>query len=250
MKPKERIDILLVQRGFFDSREKARRAVMAGVVSVDGRRVDKPGTPTLADTKISVIAAEKYVGRGGLKLEAALDAFAIPVKGRICLDIGASTGGFTDCLLQRGASKVHAIDVGHGQLDWKIREDPRVMVTEGLNARNLSRTDVSDAIDLTVADVSFISLTLILGPAFAVMAPGSDAVVLIKPQFELSAREVGRGGVVKDPLLRAKAAEKIRTFVESNGHQWLHVMDSPVPGREGNVEFLAHLRPQGGSPQG
>jgi len=244
MKPKDRIDVLLVQRGFFDSREKARRAVMAGVVSVDERRIDKPGTPTLADANIVVAASEKYVGRGGRKLEAALDAFNIHVEGRICLDIGASTGGFTDCLLQRGAPKVHAIDVGHGQLDWKIRDDPRVVVTEGLNARNLTRSDVPDVIDLMVADVSFISLTLILQPAFALMAPGADAIVLIKPQFELSASEVGRGGVVKDPLLRARAADKIRAFVESNGHQWLNLMDSPVPGREGNVEFLAHLRPR------
>jgi len=244
MKPKDRIDVLLVQRGFFDSREKARLAVMAGVVSVDERRIDKPGTPTLADANIVVAASEKYVGRGGRKLEAALDAFSIHVEGRICLDIGASTGGFTDCLLQRGAPKVHAIDVGHGQLDWKIRDDPRVVVTEGLNARNLTRSDVPDVIDLMVADVSFISLTLILQPAFALMAPGADAIVLIKPQFELSASEVGRGGVVKDPLLRTRAADKIRTFVESNGHQWLNLMDSPVPGREGNVEFLAHLRPR------
>lgn len=244
MKPKERIDILLVQRGFFDSREKARRAVMAGIVSIDDRRIDKAGTPTLLDANIAVSASEKFVGRGGLKLEAALEAFQIPVEGRTCLDIGASTGGFTDCLLQRGAKKVHAIDVGHGQLDWKIREDPRVVVTEGLNARNLTRNDVPDRIDLAVADVSFISLTLILGPAFALMEPTSDAIVLIKPQFELSASEVGRGGVVKDPLLRARAADKIRAFVEQNGHQWLNIMDSPVPGREGNVEFLAHLRPR------
>ncbi len=247
MKPKERIDILLVQKGFFDSREKARRAVMAGVVSVDQRRIDKPGTPTPTDADIAVAASDKYVGRGGLKLDAALDAFNIGVTGLICLDVGASTGGFTDCLLQRGAKKVHAIDVGHGQLDWKIREDPRVVVTEGLNARNLTRADVPDLIELAVADVSFISLTLILGPAFALMATGSDAIVLIKPQFELSAGEVGRGGVVKDPLLRNRAADKIRNFVESNGHEWLGVMDSPVPGREGNVEFLAHLRPCGGS---
>jgi 23S rRNA (cytidine1920-2'-O)/16S rRNA (cytidine1409-2'-O)-methyltransferase len=243
MKPKERIDILLVQRGFFDSREKARRAVMAGIVTVDERRIDKAGTPTAMDARIAVSAADKFVGRGGLKLEAALEAFQIPVEGRTCLDIGASTGGFTDCLLQRGAKKVHAIDVGHGQLDWKIRADPRVVVTEGLNARNLTQDDVKDRIDLTVADVSFISLTLILGPAFALMEPTSDAIVLIKPQFELSAGDVGRGGVVKDPLLRERAAEKIRAFVLKSGHQWLNVMDSPVPGREGNVEFLAHLRP-------
>jgi 23S rRNA (cytidine1920-2'-O)/16S rRNA (cytidine1409-2'-O)-methyltransferase len=243
MKHKDRLDVLLVELGHFDSREKAKRAIMAGVVSVGGQRVEKAGTLITRDAEISVAAAEKYVGRGGLKLEAALEAFHIPVSDRICLDVGASTGGFTDCLLQRGAKKVHAIDVGHGQIDWRIRENPRVVVREGLNARYLTRAEVPDVVDLVVADVSFISLTLILPPAFALLAPSADVIVLIKPQFELSAAEVGRGGVVLDPALRQKAAQKIRTFVESAGHQWLGLMDSPIAGREGNIEFLAHLRP-------
>ncbi len=243
MRLKDRLDILLVEQGHFDSREKAKRAIMAGAVSVNGQRAEKPGALVSRDAEFSVAVPEKFVGRGGLKLEAALDSFAVPVSGRVCLDIGASTGGFTDCLLQRGAKKVHAIDVGHGQLDWRIREDPRVVVREGLNARHLTREDIPDPIDLIVADVSFISLTLILGPAFALLQEPSDVIVLIKPQFELSASEVGRGGVVSDPMLRTRAADKIRAFVEGAGHRWVALMDSPIPGREGNVEFLAHLKP-------
>lgn len=243
MKPRDRLDVVLVGRGFFPTREKARRAVMAGIVFVGGQKASKPGTPTPHDADISVTAAEKYVGRGGHKLEAALDAFSVDPSGRACLDIGASTGGFTDCLLQRGARRVHAIDVGHGQLDWRIRDDPRVAVREGLNARNLRADDIGETVDLAVADVSFISLTLILPPAFALLRDSGDMIVLIKPQFELTAREVGRGGVVRDPEARLRARDRVAEFVETSGHHWVGCIDSPLPGREGNVEFLAHLRP-------
>jgi len=233
--------VVLTSRGFFDSREKARRAVMAGLVSVDGHPAAKPGTPTPPDAPIAVTAADRYVGRGGLKLEAALHAFAIDPSGLTCLDVGASTGGFTDCLLQHGAARVFAIDVGHGQLDWRLREDPRVVVREGLNARHLAPSDIGTPVGLATADVSFISLTLILPAVFGLMEEGAGMVVLIKPQFELSASQVGRGGVVRSDSLRLAAAEKIRTFVIGAGHRWLGVMDSPVAGRQGNIEFLAHI---------
>ncbi|GAB4173881.1 MAG: TlyA family rRNA (cytidine-2'-O)-methyltransferase [Terrimicrobiaceae bacterium] len=243
MKARDRLDVVLVARGFFPTREKARRAVMAGMVFVAGQKAAKPGTPTPADADLTVAEPERYVGRGAYKLEAALDAFGIDPSGRVCLDIGASTGGFTDCLLQSGALRVHAIDVGHGQLDWRIREDPRVVAKEGLNARNLAFSDIGETVGLVVADVSFISLTLILPPAFALLQPEGDMVVLIKPQFELSAREVGKGGVVRDPEARLRARDRVEKFVGQAGHRWLGCIDSPLPGREGNVEFLAHLRP-------
>jgi 23S rRNA (cytidine1920-2'-O)/16S rRNA (cytidine1409-2'-O)-methyltransferase len=182
---KQRLDQLLVTRELCESREKAQRAIMAGEVVVNDRIVDKPGTKVAEDAIVSVKAPPRYVGRGGLKLEAALAAFAVDPSGRTCLDIGASTGGFTDCLLQHGATKVWAIDVGHSQLDWKIRNDPRVVVREKLNARHLTRGDIPDIIDLCVIDVAFISLTLILPPAFELLSPSGVIIALIKPQFEL-----------------------------------------------------------------
>ena len=163
-------------------------------------------------------------------------------EGKICLDIGASTGGFTDCLLQRGAARVHAIDVGRGQLDWRLRNDSRVIVREGVNARYLTAADIGELAQICVVDVSFISLALILPTAFALLREAADMIVLIKPQFELSPGKVGRGGVVRDPAFRAEAIEKIRRFVEETGKRWLDVIESPLPGREGNIEFLAHLR--------
>jgi 23S rRNA (cytidine1920-2'-O)/16S rRNA (cytidine1409-2'-O)-methyltransferase len=183
------------------------------------------------------------VGRGGLKLEAALREFAVPVEGAICLDVGASTGGFTDCLLQHGAAKVYAIDVGHSQLAWKIRSDPRVVVREHLNARHLSADDVPEPIDLCVIDVSFISLTLILPPALERVRTGGVLLALIKPQFELRKEEVGRGGVVREPERHAAAVEKIRTFVTESLHRpWVGCIESPILGGEGNKEFLACVR--------
>ena len=238
---RKRLDDLLVEGGFFDSREKAQRSIMAGLVTVGGRRMEKPGTLVASDRPIEVSGGEKFVGRGGLKLEAALDAFGVAPAGRTCLDIGSSTGGFTDCLLQRGATRVHAVDVGRGQLSWKLRNNPRVVIHEGINARYLTRSDVPDPVSLLVADVSFISLTLILPPAFGLMEPKSDIIVLIKPQFELPASDVGHGGVVRDAALREHAVTKIRDFALASGRDWQGVIESPIRGREGNVEFLAHL---------
>jgi len=243
MSGKRRLDVLLVERGLCASREKAQRAIMAGQVLVAGQRVDKPGQQVADDAPVDVLGGEKYVGRGGLKLEGALAHFAIPVEGRVGLDIGASTGGFTDCLLQHGAARVHAVDVGHGQLDWKLRNDPRVIVKEGVNARHLAFEDVGERIDIAVADVSFISLTLILPAAFALLAETADMIVLIKPQFELSPAQVGKGGVVREERFRAEAVEKIRLFVAERGWRWMGVTESPIKGREGNVEYLAHLKP-------
>ena len=240
---KFRLDVALVERGLIESREKARRAIMAAQVLVNGHAVTKPGTPVAGDADITLVAKEKYVGRGGFKVEAALDAFAIDPSGRICADVGASTGGFTDCLLQRGAAQIYALDVGHGQLDWRLRQDPRVIVREGINARYLSPDDFVPRPSLVVADVSFISLTLILPPAFALLDAQADMVVLIKPQFELSRAEVGRGGIVRDDASRLRAVEKIRAFVAASGHRWMGLIPSPITGRDGNVEFLAHLKP-------
>jgi len=239
-----RLDQLLVGRGFFESREKAQRAIMAGAVRVGEQRIDKPGTRVREDATVTVEKGERYVGRGGLKLEAALAHFEIDASDAVCLDIGASTGGFTDCLLQHGARKVFAIDVGHSQLDWKIRSDPRVAVREKLNARHLSREAIPEPIGICVIDVSFISLTLILPPAAALLSNGGVIISLIKPQFELRREDVGRGGVIRDAALHARAVEKIRAFVAASlpGLVWSGVIESPILGGEGNKEFLACLR--------
>jgi 23S rRNA (cytidine1920-2'-O)/16S rRNA (cytidine1409-2'-O)-methyltransferase len=244
LKPtKQRLDLLLVARGFFETREKARRSVMAGEVRVGDSVVDKPGTRVPDDAAISVKSASRYVGRGGLKLEAALRHFAIDPTGAVCLDIGASTGGFTDCLLQHGAAKVHAIDVGHSQLDWKIRSDPRVVVREKLNARYLTRAEIPDPIDVCVIDVSFISLTLILPAAFELLTPEGVILSLIKPQFELRKEDVGKGGIVREPALHERAVRKIEDFVSKTlSKKWRGVIESPILGTEGNKEFLACLQ--------
>ena len=250
---KLRLDQLLVARGLFESREKARRSIMAGQVRVAGHVVDKASREFTDDAAIEVEKPERYVGRGGFKLEAALAHFAINPAGLTCLDIGASTGGFTDCLLQHGAAKVWAIDVGHSQLDWRIRSDPRVVVRETLTARHLTRADIPDPIAIAVADVSFISLTLILPPALDVLTPDGVIVPLIKPQFELRREEVGRGGIVRDPALHTAAVDRIRAFVEkmpasprADGTavrlSWCGHIESPILGGEGNKEFLACLR--------
>jgi 23S rRNA (cytidine1920-2'-O)/16S rRNA (cytidine1409-2'-O)-methyltransferase len=241
---KMRLDALLVARGLFESREKAQRALMAGIVDIEGRRDRKPGDRVSSEAAVHVLESEKYVSRGGLKMEAALDAFSIDPASRVCLDIGASTGGFTDCLLQRGAARVHSLDVGHSQMHWKIRNDPRVVAREGINCRFLSRADVPEPVSLAVADVSFISLTLILPPAFELLDPDGFMVVLIKPQFELSRSAVGKGGIVTDPAAHAVAVEKIRSFVvEQMRRRWIGFIESPILGAKGNCEFLACLRP-------
>ncbi len=215
---------------------------MAGEVRVGDLVFDKPGTRIPADAMISVAEPPRYVGRGGLKLEAALAHFRIPVEATICLDVGASTGGFTDCLLQHGASRVYAVDVGHSQLAWNIRSDPRVLVAERLNARYLTREDVPEKIDLGVIDVSFISLTLILPPVFHLLSPTGMVVALVKPQFELAREDVGKGGIVRDPEAHRRAVEKIERFTRENlKARWLGWIASPITGATGNHEFLALL---------
>ena len=243
---KPRLDVLLVERGLFASRELAQRAILAGEVrSSDGRVLDKPGSRVNPEIVIEVAAKPRYVSRGGLKLEAALMHFKIDVTGRTCLDLGASTGGFTDCLLQHGAARVYAYDVGHSQLDWRIRSDPRVVVREGVNARHLQRADFPEPISLCVIDVSFISLTKILPAAFHILdeSPRAEVVALIKPQFESRREDVGKGGIVKDPEGHRRAVESVKEFAPAHAPHWRWAgeMDSPILGTEGNKEFLCHL---------
>src|SRR6516225_3473333 len=238
-----RIDKLLVEQGHIESRERAQRLILAGQVLADERVIDKPGTLVKEDAVLRIIGEEKYVGRGGHKLEAALDFFAIDVKGLVCLDVGASTGGFTDRLLQRGARKVIAIDVGHNQLAWKIRSDPRVEVYEGLNARTLTPAVIGTTVQLAVVDVSFISLTLVLASIFSCVESEGAVIVLIKPQFELEPHNIGKGGIVREEPLRQDAVLKIQHFVTGQlKREWVGVIDSPILGGKGNKEFLACLR--------
>jgi 23S rRNA (cytidine1920-2'-O)/16S rRNA (cytidine1409-2'-O)-methyltransferase len=242
MSKRLRLDQLLVEKGLFASREQARRAVMAGDVSIGNRIALKPSQLLEPDTAIALKPVRKYVGRGALKLESALDHFSVHVHGKIALDIGASTGGFTDCLLQRGAAKVYAVDVGHGQLDWKLRSDPRVIVLEKVNARFLSREHIPELVDLCAIDVSFISLTLILPSAFELLSANGVILALIKPQFELQRADVGSGGIVRNPDLHQKAQEKIVAFVTNLAHVVTGIIPSAVKGMDGNQEFFACLR--------
>ncbi len=239
----ERLDVLLVRRGLCPSREKARRLIMAGEVFCAGTRLDKASQTLAEDAPLEVRGRERYVGRGGQKLEGALAGFGIDPAGMVCLDVGASTGGFTDCLLQHGAAKVYALDVGHGQLAWSIRSDPRVVAIEHCNARHLRPGDLPEKPALAVADVSFISLTLILPPVAGLLSDGGVILALIKPQFELSRSEVGRGGVVRDAALHAAAVEKIRAFAVARGWGWEGPVASPIEGADGNREFFCLLRP-------
>jgi 23S rRNA (cytidine1920-2'-O)/16S rRNA (cytidine1409-2'-O)-methyltransferase len=242
MPKKLRLDQLLVGRGFFPSREQARRAILAGEVSVATRVADKPSELLDEQTTVAVKPTRKYVGRGALKLEPALDHFDIDLQGKTAVDIGASTGGFTDCMLQRGAEKVYAIDVGYGQLDWKLRNDPRVIVLEKINARFLTRVHVPELVDVCVIDVSFISLTLILPNAVALLKPNGVILALIKPQFELQRSEVGKGGIVRDPRLHQKAQDKIVAFVNDLGHVVAGIALAAIKGADGNQEFFACIR--------
>ena len=243
MKPpsKQRLDQLLVERGLAESRQKAQALILAGSVSVNGRRADKPGHTVPADAGIELTEKLRYVSRGGLKLEAALDRFGIPVEDRVCLDIGSSTGGFTDCLLQRGARRVYAVDAGTGQLDWKLRNDPRVAVHEQVNARYLSTEIVPEPCDLATFDVSFISVTKILPSVPAVLRSDAELVILVKPQFEVGREDVGKGGIVRDPELHEQACRKVAAAVAELGYraEWI---ESPILGAEGNREFLLHGR--------
>jgi len=241
---RERIDKLLVERGLAESRTKAQAMVMAGVVLVNEQRVEKPSEQFASDSQIRVKHADdptsRYVGRGGLKLEAALNAFQIDVRGAMCLDVGASTGGFTDCLLQNGAVKVFAIDVGHNQIDWRLRNDPRVEVREGVNARYLQPQDFPTTFDIAVIDVSFISVAKILPSVAPLLKPDASLVVLIKPQFEVGRADVGSGGIVRDEEKRLRAVENVNQFATELGLEPRGIIESPITGAEGNVEYLAH----------
>lgn len=240
---RERLDLALVKQGLAPSREQAKRLIMAGEVSVTGRRVTQPGWLLKESDQIVVRTPPKFVSRGGLKLEGALEHFGIDVTGMTALDAGASTGGFTDCLLQRGAVKVFAFDVGTNQLVWKLRSDPRVVSREQFNLRYMVPEDLGQLVDVVVADLSFISLTLVLPAILKALRPGGHAVVLIKPQFELSREEVGKGGIIREPELHAKACQRIEDFVRSQeGLDWRGVTDSPIQGTDGNREFLAWIR--------
>ncbi|HVX66502.1 MAG TPA: TlyA family RNA methyltransferase [Bryobacteraceae bacterium] len=239
--PRHRLDQLLVERGLAESRAKAQALILAGEVLVDGKKAAKAGHAVAADARIEVLRPPRYVGRGGLKLEAALEEFHIDVRGRVCADIGASTGGFTDCLLQHGAAHVYAVDVGTGQLDWKLRNDPRVTVREGINARYLQREDVGEAVDLAVMDVSFISATLVVPAAMALLKDTGEMVILVKPQFEAGRGQVGKGGIVREPEIQAQACERVAKRVEEAGFR-TSVIDSPILGAEGNKEFLLYAR--------
>lgn len=245
---KDRIDTLLVTRGLCDSREQAKRLVLAGEVRSGDRIIDKPSTKLAEDAPLEVKEKLRYVGRGGLKLEGALDAFQINPHGWVCIDVGASTGGFTDCLLQRGAVRVHAVDVGTNQLVWKLRNDPRVVVKEKFNARYMVPADIGETCRLAVTDLSFISLTKVLPAIFSVVEGGGSVVCLIKPQFELRREDITRGGIVRDTVLQERAVQKIREFVTTEfGCDWHGVIPSPITGMDGNQEFLAWVTlPQAG----
>jgi 23S rRNA (cytidine1920-2'-O)/16S rRNA (cytidine1409-2'-O)-methyltransferase len=237
-----RLDQALVQRGLFPSRHQAQTAIMAGEVRIDGRVAAKPSDSVQQEHEITVAVRCRYVGRGGTKLEGAIEHFGIVCEGKTALDIGASTGGFTDCLLQKGARKVFAVDVGHGQLAWKIRDDGRVITLEKTNARRLSRNEIPDPIEVCVIDVSFISLTLILPNAFELLTPDGVILALIKPQFELAREEVGRGGIVRSTELHDKAQQKIVAFAQTIRAQVAGLVPSGIAGTNGNLEFFICLR--------
>jgi 23S rRNA (cytidine1920-2'-O)/16S rRNA (cytidine1409-2'-O)-methyltransferase len=236
---KTRLDRLIVERGLTESREKAQALVMAGEVLVNGQKAAKPGQAVAGDSRIEILARPPYVSRGGLKLAGALGHFAIDVAGQTCLDIGSSTGGFTDVLLQAGAARVHAVDVGAGQLDWKLRTDARVVLHEGINARGLRFEDIGERVDLIVCDVSFISVTLILPAAVPLLQGAGQMVILIKPQFEAGRGQVGKGGIVRDPEIHQAACERVARAVRELGFE-TSMMESPILGAEGNKEFLLY----------
>jgi 23S rRNA (cytidine1920-2'-O)/16S rRNA (cytidine1409-2'-O)-methyltransferase len=246
LKKTQRLDALLIERGLAASRERARALVIAGQVRVDGQPANKAGTPVAIDAQIELLTADHpYVGRGALKLDHALRTFAVDVTGRLALDIGASTGGFTDVLLQRGAAKVVALDVGHGQLDWRLRNDPRVVVIERTNARTLTSDQLPSGartFGIVTIDVSFISLRLILPVVPPLLAGGGDVIALVKPQFEASRDEVRKGGIVHDDVVRSRVLEEVASAAIALGLTRAGHTESPIAGVEGNREFLLHLR--------
>lgn len=237
---KIRLDLWMVENGFAETREKAQSLIMAGDVMIDGQRADKAGRFVLPGERVEVRTKPRYVSRGGLKLEAALRHFAVDIAGAVCADIGTSTGGFTDCMLQHGATRVHCVDTGTGQIDWRLRSDPRVVLHEGFNARNLQLADLGELVDLAVCDVSFISATMII-PAIArvLKAETGRMVVLIKPQFEVGRNQVGEGGIVRDAALHETSCAKVRGCVEESNFT-TQIMQSPIAGAEGNKEFLLY----------
>lgn len=246
---KKRLDVLLVEQGYFDSRQKAQATIMSGLVFVGGQRVDKAGAPVAEDAQIEVRGkAIPYVSRGGLKLEKAMKVFPISLEGKRCADIGASTGGFSDCMLQNGAAKVYAVDTGYGKLDWKIRSDPRVVALERTNARYLTREQIPEELDFASVDVSFISLRLILPALRGVMREGGEAVCLVKPQFEAGREKVGKRGVVRDPKVHLEVLEHFQEHASSSGFAVKDMTFSPIKGPEGNIEYLGYLAAGAGAP--
>lgn len=241
---KERLDVLLVRRGLAESREKAKAVIMAGCVYVNDQKEDKAGA-MFDETKISNLEVRgntlPYVSRGGLKLAKAMEQFDISLEGKVCMDIGASTGGFTDCMLQNGAVKVYSVDVGHGQLAWKLRNDERVVCMEKTNFRYMVREDIQDDLDFASVDVSFISLTKILGPAYNLLKTDAQMVCLIKPQFEAGKEKVGKKGVVREPSVHREVIEMVMDYAVSIGFEILHLDFSPIRGPEGNIEYLLHI---------
>ena len=240
---KIRLDELLVKKGLFDSRTKAQASIIAGLILADNQKIEKPGIKIEETAEIRVLGdACPYVSRGGLKLEGAIDDFRVDVKGLIVADIGAGTGGFTDCLLKKGAKKVYAIDVGYGQIDWKLRNDKRVIVIERKNARELTPDDIGEEVDMAVMDVSFISILKILPAISNILKKGGDVVTLVKPQFEAGKNEVPRGGVIRNKNVHRKVLDNVKAGAQGLGYEYLGETRSPITGKDGNVEYFLHLR--------
>ena len=239
---KKRLDVLLVEQGLADSREKAKAIIMSGIVYVDNNKEDKAGTTFEETARIEVRGNTlKYVSRGGLKLEKAMNNFGVTLEGKVCMDVGASTGGFADCMLQNGAVKVYSVDVGHGQLAWKLRNDERVVCMEKTNIRYVTPDDIDDVIEFASIDVSFISLTKVLPAVRELMTPGGEIVCLIKPQFEAGREKVGKKGVVRELSTHIEVVQMIVDYARANGFRTLHLSYSPIKGPEGNIEYLLHI---------
>jgi 23S rRNA (cytidine1920-2'-O)/16S rRNA (cytidine1409-2'-O)-methyltransferase len=241
MKTRQRLDAELVARGLVPSREKAQALILAGEVLVNGQKAKKPGQAVEQAAKLEVMEPPRYVSRGGLKLEAALNAFSVCAQDKVCLDVGTSTGGFTDCLLQHGAACVHAVDTGAGQIDWKLRTDPRVVLHERKNARYLTLEEIGEQVDLITCDVSFISVTLLIPALVPIAKPDADWIILVKPQFEVGRENVGAGGIVREPALHAQACSRVQQTFEAPTFS-TKIIESPILGMEGNREFLLHAR--------
>ena len=239
---KKRLDVLLVERGLVESRQRAQTLILAGQVLVNGQKLAKAGAQVFSDASISIVGEKlRYASRSGLKLEGALEEFGVNPADKVCLDVGSSTGGFTDCLLQRRAGRVYAVDVSVNQLAWKLQQDPRVVRVER-NARDLRREDIGESVDLVTIDVSFISVAKVLPSVVAVARPGAEFLILVKPQFELERRDIGKGGIVRDPQLHARAIERVQAAAVRAGLRVEGMRPSKLPGAEGNIEFFLHAR--------